>query len=85
MISTANNKLQALVKSTKRTYFVGSCYSITSNNERGEFDILPQHANIISLVKDYLIVDKSSASEKKFLIHQGVLIAKENTVQVFLD
>jgi len=85
MISNIKNELKAIVKNTRKIYFSGTCYSITSNNEQGEFDILPQHANIISLVKDYLIVDKASASEKKFLIHQGVLIAKENTVQVFLD
>ena len=85
MISNIKYELQALIKSTRKTFFSGACYSITSNNKRGEFDILPQHANIISLVKDYLIVNKSSATEKKFLIHQGVLVAKENSVQVFLD
>lgn len=85
MTSNIKNELKASIKSTRKTFFSGICYSVTSNNERGEFDILPQHANIISLVKDYLIVNKASPTERKFPIHQGILVAKENYVQVFLD
>ncbi len=85
MLKRRRDELQVSIKSNKKTYFSGVCYSITSSNELGEFDILPQHANIICLIKDYIIVDKTSVSEKKIPIRQGILVGKENTVQIFLD
>lgn len=77
--------LNVNVKNTRKTLFSGSCFSVTSYNDCGEFDILPQHANFISLIKDYLILDKNSQKERKIPVHQGILVAKENSVQAFLD
>ncbi len=53
------------VKSRTKKYFEGQVKSVTAVNDTGEFDILPMHANFITLIKNFIIMDKGLPSEKK--------------------
>ena len=77
--------ITVLVKSLKKTYFEGKASSLTSLNDTGEFDILSEHANFISLIKKYVIIDKGLTSEQKLVVSNGVLRVKENKVEIFLE
>ena len=77
--------LEVNVRSRKKSYFTGSAASLTSLNDKGEFDILPQHANFISLIKDYITLGKGAKEEQKFTISTGVLRVERNKVDVFLN
>jgi len=59
--------------------------AITSQNEVGTFDVLPNHANFISLIKNYLILHLPQNTQKEFKFTQGVIEVKNNTVNVFID
>ena len=80
-----NAKIDASIRSLKKAYFEGEASSLTSLNDKGEFDILPSHANFITLIQNYIIVNKGQKSEQKFLISNGILRVKENKVEVFLE
>lgn len=73
------------VRSPRKIFFSGKAYSVTSINDKGEFDILPLHANFISLIKDYIVIDKGRKEEKKFIISKGILKVEKNRVDIFLD
>jgi F0F1-type ATP synthase epsilon subunit len=79
------NYLSVLIKSRTKIFFDGRAQSLTSNNDKGVFDILPQHANFISIIKDFIIVDKGLKTEQKFTIKNGVLSVQSNKVDVYLD
>lgn len=84
----ANTNLLELfvnITSPRKTFFSGKAYSVTSSNDKGEFSILPLHANFISLIKDYIIVDRGTQKEKKFVISKGILKVEKNKVDIFLD
>ena len=85
MISLPSQILDVSIRSRKKSFFVGQSPSVTSLNDRGEFDVLPQHANFISLVRNYIILAKGTKSEQKFVISMGILKVKENQVEIFLD
>ncbi len=85
MITNPKLKLSVSVKNKRKIFFSGDCFSLSSNNESGDFDILPQHANFISLIKNHIVINKGAKEEKKFIIGNGILIAKCNEVNVFLD
>lgn len=57
---------------------------VTSFNDVGEFDILAQHANFISLIKNYVILDKTLKSERKITIESGVLKCVNERVEIFI-
>jgi F0F1-type ATP synthase epsilon subunit len=84
-VEKTTSNLNVSVRSKKKTYFKGNAVSITSLNDKGEFDILPGHANFISLISKYVVIDKDQKSEQKFVVSNGILRVKENTVEVFLE
>ncbi|OGH23311.1 MAG: hypothetical protein A2958_00070 [Candidatus Levybacteria bacterium RIFCSPLOWO2_01_FULL_38_13] len=58
--------------------------AFTSFNEKGIFDVLPQHENFISVIKDKIIIHKASGEDQEIKIDNGVLKVYENEAHVFL-
>lgn len=73
------------IRTARKSIYKGTASSVTSTNDKGEFDILSQHANFISLVRGYIILNKNTTQEKKYAISTGIVKAEKNTVDVFLD
>jgi F0F1-type ATP synthase epsilon subunit len=76
------------VRISKATKIVweGSAASITSENASGPFDILPMHANFLTLVKKHPIsVKKSDGTEQKIETEQAVIVVEDNKVKIYLN
>lgn len=84
MDNKKNLSLTISIKSPEGTFFEGEADALSSVNERGIFDILPLHANFISLVKQTLVVHKENKKIREIKIDSGVLRVLENKVLVFL-
>lgn len=77
--------LDVTIKTWINVVFAGQAKSVSSVNETGPFDILPNHANFITLIKnDCKIV--SGNGEKKVIPIKGpaLLRVHENKVSVYL-
>ena len=81
----AGKRISVQILSPSKVLFAGSAVALTSLNEKGRFDILPHHANFISIVKEYLIVHPNRKSKQKIEIKTGVLHCKNNVINVFVD
>ena len=73
------------IKSRKKILYQGKALYLTSVNDNGKFDILPQHANFISLIKDFIIIRKEDEQDEKIDIKTGVLKNINNIVSVYLN
>ena len=69
---------------TKDPTFRGRALSVSSENEVGPFDILPRHANLITQVRNQLVVRTKEGKELKYHFTKGVIEVSENKVRVFL-
>ena len=69
---------------TKDPDFHGKAHSVSTESEVGPFDILPRHANLISLVKNQIVVRTLEGKELRYKFRSGVLEISENQVKVFL-
>ena len=83
LLQNVHESLNVLIKSRKETLYDGSALALTSNNEDGVFDILPHHANFITMVKDFVVI-KTPEEDKKFDIRRGVLRVSDNKVNLYL-
>lgn len=83
MIST-KPKLQVVIKSRKKELYNDFASSVTSVNTTGAFDILPQHANFITLVKDFITVDEGLSTKQSFKLDRGVIRVKGDVVTAYL-
>lgn len=66
----ATNVLNVKIISPTQTIFDGEAYAVSSVNSAGKFDILPYHANFITLVQNspiILRVKKKDADQKTVL------------------
>lgn len=76
--------LQVKIVSAKGTSFEGPAYSISSQNSVGRFDILPEHANFITLIQGQPItintVEKQTINLK---LPISVIYAANNHVTIY--
>ncbi|MFA6981817.1 MAG: hypothetical protein WC243_02225 [Patescibacteria group bacterium] len=77
--------LSISVRNRKEIVFEGPIYSVTSYNELGEFDVLSEHANMITLLKDKLLIDKGRPSEKEITFGNALMNITRNEVSVYMD
>ncbi len=64
--------------------FSGEVKAISSFNEKGAFDILGTHTNLISIIKEKITIYIDKKEEKEFKINKGIIYCLDNQVKVFL-
>jgi F0F1-type ATP synthase epsilon subunit len=76
--------LDVNMRSRTKTFYKGLVKSLTTLNDKGELDVLPLHTNFISIVKKYVIIDKSLKTEQKFDIDSAVLSVQDGKIDVYV-
>jgi F0F1-type ATP synthase epsilon subunit len=67
-------------------FFSGEITSLSSVNSKGAFDILPSHADFISLVdKKTIKIVLPTGERKEFEFNQAVVRVHQGKVEVFTD
>lgn len=60
--------------------------SVSSKNSQGNFDILPQHANFITLTENSPIIVRPAAAGQKpqtFKFPLAIIVTRENKVNIY--
>src|SRR5574337_749817 len=81
-----NQVLQVKIITPKKTFFAGQALSVSSTNSVGKFDILPEHANFITLVENQpIIIQDLNHQMQKFQFSQAIIYNVSNQVSVFAE
>lgn len=84
MARALGNTFSLVVRDRENVVYEGRVASLTSINEDGQFDVLPNHANFISIITDRLIIRDDKKNEHDIKIDNGILRIKNSDVQIFL-
>lgn len=84
IISQENRILSVVVRDRGGVIFIGKADAVSSFNDKGPFDILPLHANFISLINKAIILRLEEAVEKNISIDTGIIKVRENNVEVYI-
>ena len=68
----------------KEVFYQGKAEAVSSQNKLGKFDILPIHANFITLIFDNLSILTLDKKKITYQFKRGVLEVSENKVNIFL-
>ena len=79
-----NEKLLVIVRDRNTLIFQGQVEAVSSFNDMGPFDVLPRHANFISLIKQAIILHLMDKTEKRIEVTSGVMKVRENNLEVYL-
>lgn len=67
-----------------KEHFERKVEAISSKNRLGNFDILPEHTNFITLIFDNLTIHTTDKKKITYQFKRGVLEVSENKVNIFL-
>lgn len=76
--------LSVTVQTPKGVEFSGSATAVTSKNKKGKFDVLPFHANFISIIEENVTVHQVDKREVALKLQKGVMKVQEDTVHVLI-
>lgn len=77
-------ELYLKVFSPEKVFFEGEIKSLTSINEDGRFDVLSEHANFISIIRETLVISHKNGENQEIKIDGGVIKVHENKISVYL-
>lgn len=85
---TANNKISdhfpLVVRTRQKVLFQGEVTAISSTNTRGNFDVLPGHANFITLIKKTITFSPANGEKQQIDIDNGVLRIFNNAASIYI-
>lgn len=80
------NSIEIKIISPRRLIFQGKALSVSSKNSSGVFDILPQHANFISLIENTpIIINKTDHTTQKFTFPLAIMYHSQNKIIIYTD
>lgn len=83
-IQPTSEKLFVTLRNREKIVFQEEVYALSSVNEKGPFDVLPEHENFISLVYEVVTLHKKSGEKEDIKIEGGVMKVFKNKVEVYL-
>lgn len=85
MANTPIPKLYVSIKSVDKAIWEGEAEWVSSENSHGPFDILPMHANFISIVEGKPIRIKTTQKVEEFSFEHSIIYAHENKVSIYTN
>lgn len=83
--SVSAEKIHVMVRNRTQLLFNDDVKSLTSKNDTGIFDILPEHANFISLIGGSLILRKLDGQKQEIPLRNGIVKVKDNAIYCYID
>ena len=84
-MSESPAELNIIARAPFHVYYEGTASSISAKNKVGEFDILPGHADMFSVLEPCDVVIENGDEPVAFAITSGILTVKNNEVMLFVD
>lgn len=77
-------QMKVTIRNRRKVLYEGFVDFLSSVNSMGEFDVLPRHANFVSLIKDKVVINKGKSGQKVFEIKSGLLSVDEKGISVYV-
>lgn len=76
--------IHLILRNAEEVVFEGEIQAVTAENDDGIFDILPNHAHLITIVKNKVIIHHTTGMKEELTLDKGILKVEENTIHIFL-
>lgn len=80
------NNLKVTIKSPSQDIFTGEIESLSSQNSTGKFDVLPGHANFLTVIENKPItIRQKETGKQEFNFPLAIISVTNNQVIVYTD
>ena len=66
-------------------YYEGEAFSLSATNAQGPFDILPEHANFISLISKGVVAIDTPFGKRQYSLERGILRVRSGQATLFAN
>jgi len=80
-----SDRLNVRINSPEKFIWEGDATSVSSVNDRGPFDILPMHANFVTLVKNRPIRVNTGSEVKEYTFPNAIIYAHANQIFIYTN
>ncbi len=78
--------LHVIIRSPKQILYEGEALSVSGVNSVGKFDVLPQHANFVTMVVHNPVIIQTPKKEKlTFHLPLAIIFNSENIVKIYTE
>ena len=84
MANTSSN-LTVIVRNKDNVLYSGQAYAVTAVNDKGVFDVLPEHENFITLIKDKVIIRPNPKENREIPIDNGIVRVYKDKVYIYVN
>ena len=77
--------IHVIIRNRTQILFDDEVKSVTSKNDTGIFDVLPEHTNFISLITSPLVLGKVDGKKQEIVFQNGLIKVKDNAVFCYVD
>ena len=75
--------IKAIIRQSDAIVYEGEVETVSSTNEKGQFDILPHHAHFVGLIEKFVEV-RTNGQLKRWDIDRGILTVNDQQVEIYL-
>lgn len=76
--------LDLVIRSKQGVIYNDKVEAVSSKNDKGIFDILPEHENFISFIKENIVIHKKINKNQEVKIDNGILRVYKNKVNIYI-
>jgi F0F1-type ATP synthase epsilon subunit len=78
--------LTVRILSPLKTIFEGKAQVVSSQNSDGPFDILPEHANFMTLIENQPIkLTEEDGKQSSFQVSKAILMHANDAISIYVD
>jgi F0F1-type ATP synthase epsilon subunit len=77
--------ITVIVKNKEKILYSGQVTAVTAINDKGPFDILPEHENFISLIKEKIIIHTTLKESNEIQIENGIVRVYRDKVYIYVN
>ncbi len=81
----ANELLHIIILAPEKVIFDGEALALTCINAEGQLDILPFHANFISLIFDKVFIKTKEGEQKEIAVGDALLKQMSNEITILTN
>ncbi len=82
---TALATLHVIARAPFHVYYEGQALSLSAKNKVGDFDILPGHADMFSVLKPCEVVIETETEPVVFDVESGIITVRDDDVMLFVN
>lgn len=81
----ADDYLDVIARAPFKVYYEGKAKVVSATNKVGDFDILPGHSDLFSILEPGEVVIDTNTESVNFNINNGIMTVRDNQVMLFVN